>query len=412
MMPPGRSRSTPTPASPAPARGPVRPAPGGIGNGALTERLNGGGGGGARGPRGPGGGIGNAALAASLAATLAGPAAPSAGAQTPAPAVQGPAPTAQGPAAANDAPAWAQKGHVGKTLKEGAEGAEVEALQGALGVEVTGTFDAATTTALKAWQKANKLGDDGIAGAGTLTKLGLRDPFRSPDHSADAFVPKYRATAYSESDMYRTKADPYAVGAVTNPSQHDDDGGKTYGTYQFESYIYKDGSKKSEDAVTGSTVMRFANWTDNPYGARLQAVVKKNGVTSPEFDALWKELTAKENKDFGKAQERFLEVDKADEVTALFDQAGVSAAARKDADLYDIAIGTVNQYGSLAKGMAEAVKAKQDAAKRPLTADEVGAALQADKTSKVKTHFKSSPNAWDGINARIDREKGLFDTDA
>ncbi len=45
-----------------------------------------------------------------------------------------------------------------------------------------------------------------------------------------------------------------------------------------------------------------------------------------------------------------------------------------------------------------------------LTADEVGAALQDDKASKVKTNFKSSPGAWGGINARIDREKSLFDS--
>ncbi|MDP2312686.1 MAG: peptidoglycan-binding domain-containing protein, partial [Pseudomonadota bacterium] len=319
---------------------------------------------------------------------------------------------AAGPAAAAapKGPAWAQKPHVAGTLKEGAEGPDVAALQGALGIAVTSKFDAVTKAALQKWQKANGLGDDGIAGKGTLGKLGLRDAFRSPDHTDTAFIPTYRATAYSESDMYRTKADPYAVGAITNPDKADDDGGKTYGTYQFESYIYKDGSKKSDDAVAGSTVMRFANWKDNPYGARLQAVIKTDGVTSPAFDTLWGELTAKENAAFGKAQERFLEHDKADEVTAFFDAAGVSAEARKDLDLYDVVIGTVNQYGSLAKGMAAAVKAKQDAKKSPLTADEVGAALQDDKSAKVSTHFKSSPKAHAGIKERIGREKGLFES--
>ncbi|MES2643574.1 MAG: peptidoglycan-binding domain-containing protein [Myxococcota bacterium] len=402
-MPPSRSHkpAAAPPAAPAPVR--AAPASAGPGNAATAERLQGG----ARGPT-PAGrpGLGNAALAASLAASLAGPAAAMDGKAAVAPTVDTKA--ADPKAAASDTPEWAKKPHVAGTLKEGAEGPDVEALQTALAIPVTGKFDAATTTALKTWQKANKLGDDGIAGKGTLTKLGLRDEFRAAGHSETNFIPKYRATAYSESDMYRTKADPYAVGAITNPDKEDDSGGKTYGTYQFESYIYKDGSKKSEDAVTGSTVMRFVNWKDNPYSARLQEVVKKNGVTSPEFDALWKDLTAKENKAFGKAQERFLEHDKADEVTTFFDQAGVSAEARKDLDLYDVAIGTVNQYGGLAKGMADAVKAKQDAKKTPLTADEVGTTLQDDKDSKVKTNFKSSPNAWGGIKERISREKGLF----
>jgi hypothetical protein len=317
-----------------------------------------------------------------------------------------------GPAAAGgeekeDIPAWAQKPHVGRTLKEGATGPDVETLQRALGIPVTGTYDKATVEAVKAYQKANKLGDDGIAGGGTLGKLGLRDELRARNHSEDAFIPTYRATAYSESDMYRTKADPYAVGAITKPDQDDDDGGKTYGTYQFESYVYRDGTKKSDKAVDSSTVMRFIRWKDNPYGTKL-AEAAKDGVATEKFDAVWKELTEKENKAFGKAQERFLEVDVADKVTAFFDTAKVPAELRKDPDLYDVAVGTLNQYNNLANGMATDLAAKIAAMKSP-TADQVGAALQDIKAGKVESHFKSSPDAWEGIRERIGREKRMFE---
>lgn len=386
-MPPGRSRRPAAPPPRAPGRDAPAQTPAGPGNAARAERLRGGAGPALR------TGAGNAALAASLA--LSSPA----GAQQAAPAAQ--------TATASDLPAWAARPHVGKTLKEGATGPEVTALQKALGAPETGTFDAATTAAVKAFQEKHRLGADGIAGGNTLRALGLRDDMRSASHKDDAFVPKYRATAYSESDMYRTKADPYAVGAITKPSKEDDAGGKTYGTYQFESYVYKDGTKGSESAVSGSTVLRFVNWADNPYGARLKAVVKDHGVASAEFDALWTELTAKENKAFGKAQERFLEHDVSAKVKAFFDTAKVPAALREDADLKDVAIGTVNQYGGLASGMATDLAAKIATMREP-TADQVGAALQDIKSGKVKSHFKSSPNAWDGIQGRIDREKRLF----
>ncbi|MFN7145854.1 MAG: peptidoglycan-binding domain-containing protein, partial [Myxococcota bacterium] len=386
-MPPGRSRQPAAPPrrdAPSPATGPAA----GPGNAARAERIRGGAGPALR------AGVGNAALAASLA--LSSPA----GAEQAAP-----APTAA--AAASDVPAWAARPHVGKTLKEGATGPEVTALQKALGAPETGVFDAATTAAVKAFQEKNALGADGIAGGNTLRALGLRDDMRSASHDDDAFVPKYRATAYSESDMYRTGADPYAVGAITKPAKEDDAGGKTYGTYQFESYVYRDGTKAGESAVSGSTVLRFVNWAENPYGARLKAVVDEHGVASAAFDTLWTELTAKENKAFGQAQERFLEHDVSAKVTAFFDTAKVPAALREDPDLKDVAIGTVNQYGGLASGMATDLAAKIATMPAP-TADQVGAALQDIKRGKVQSHFKSSPNAWGGIQGRIDREKRLF----
>jgi hypothetical protein len=394
-MPPERSRRPMHPPERGPGPAPMDRLPGYPGNAAIAERLRNGGG------RPVPEARGNAAVQDSLSVAPAAPAV----APAVSPASPGTGPAA--PAAATDAPAWAATPHVAGTLKEGAKGAGVEALQAALGIAVTGDFDVATKAAVVAYQVKHSLGDDGIAGDKTLRKLGLRDDLRSASHSSTAFIPTYRATAYSESDSYRTKADPYAVGAITRPTADDDDGGKTYGTYQFESFIYKDGSKKSDSAVADSTIMRFVNWSDNPYRERLSAVVKKNGVASAEFDTLWGELTGKENKAFGKAQEKFLQHDVGGKVTAFFDAAKVPASLRTDPDLYDVAIGTLNQYNTLTASMATALAARIAKMSAP-TADQVGAALQDIKSGNVKSNFKSSPNAWDGINARIDREKALF----
>jgi peptidoglycan hydrolase-like protein with peptidoglycan-binding domain len=49
-------------------------------------------------------------------------------------------------------------------LKNGSKGDEVKKLQKKLGVEAIGTFGPKTEAAVKAWQKANGLKDDGIVG--------------------------------------------------------------------------------------------------------------------------------------------------------------------------------------------------------------------------------------------------------
>jgi putative chitinase len=56
-------------------------------------------------------------------------------------------------------------------LKNGSEGAEVKKLQVKLGVEAVGKFGPKTEAAVKAWQKANGLTDDGIVGPGTWNKM-------------------------------------------------------------------------------------------------------------------------------------------------------------------------------------------------------------------------------------------------
>jgi putative chitinase len=58
-------------------------------------------------------------------------------------------------------------------LRIGSNGDEVKLLQEKLGVDPTGIFDPKTEAAVKAWQKANSLKDDGIVGSSTWSKLGL-----------------------------------------------------------------------------------------------------------------------------------------------------------------------------------------------------------------------------------------------
>lgn len=302
---------------------------------------------------------------------------------------------------------------ISKTLKVGSKGDEVKALQGFLGLSPSGTFDEATKAALAAWQKSKGLDDDGIAGPNTRTVLAgntlvKKDGLTSQFHDDTKFVPTYNATAKSESDSYRTKEDPYAVGAISKPTKDEDLGGKTYGTYQFESYVYKDGTHASDALRDNSTVIRFANWDKNPFGKELKEVVKASGVASDAFDKTWAELTRRDNKGFGQAQQDFLLIDAKAKVDAFFDKAEVDATARKDPRLFDVVLGTLNQYNNLANGMADHVAATQKAARKKLTADEVGVALQDYKWGKVTSHFKKSPKAHEGIYNRVNREGAMF----
>jgi putative chitinase len=56
-------------------------------------------------------------------------------------------------------------------LKNGSKGEDVKKLQEKLGVEAIGTFGPKTEAAVKAWQKANGLDDDGVVGDATWSKL-------------------------------------------------------------------------------------------------------------------------------------------------------------------------------------------------------------------------------------------------
>lgn len=231
---------------------------------------------------------------------------------------------------------------------------------------------------------------------------------RSRHHDDDKFVPLYAATAFSESNTYRSKTDPYAVGAISQPTRKQDLGGQTYGTYQFESSVYKDGSKRSEKHVANSTLMRFARDKDNPYSEEMMGMLKKHGPGSSEFNTYWKGLATTDNKNFGLAQEAFMEKENRDKIDRFFKTARVSDEARKDPRLADVVMGSLNQYGGLANGQAAHLGALAAKSKTPMTADEVGVALQRYKHARVGSNFKSSPGAHKGIYNRIQREGRMF----
>ena len=74
-------------------------------------------------------------------------------------------------------------------LKVGSEGADVKKLQEKLGVEAIGKFGPKTEAAVKAWQKANGLKDDGIVGDGTWGKLFGEEPKKTQVIKEDVVIP-------------------------------------------------------------------------------------------------------------------------------------------------------------------------------------------------------------------------------
>ena len=74
-------------------------------------------------------------------------------------------------------------------LKVGSEGADVKKPQEKLGVEAIGKFGPKTEAAVKAWQKANGLKDDGIVGDATWSKLFGEEPKQPQVVKEDVVIP-------------------------------------------------------------------------------------------------------------------------------------------------------------------------------------------------------------------------------
>jgi len=318
-----------------------------------------------------------------------------------------PAPTTAPPAAPT-----LDRHALSRSVRQGSDGDDVKALQRFLGIEgdaVDGDYGKGTAGKVRDWQTAHGLDPTGSVGPRTIAAMRGDDYIYgySMGHDPDKFVPKYPMTAYHESGIYRNAADPYAVGAITHPTREQDTGGKTYGSYQFESYHYPDGTQDKKNAPT-STLQRFLNWKDNPYSKQLNEAIAKTGVAGADFDKTWGELTSKDNKAFGEAQQRFLEIDVAEKVKALMDQAGASEDARKDPRLVDLLMGTVNQYGGLSGGHISAAAEAQKKAGHNLSASELALAIQDHKAANVESNFSKSPRAWDGIRERIADEREVF----
>ena len=90
------------------------------------------------------------------------------------------------------------------TLRRGDEGPLVTKLQQKLGVDAIGKFGPKTEAALIAWQKANGLQGDGIAGPFTLAKLGIEAlPQSVPGVAAPAIVPSAPAVAIPDNSGFK-----------------------------------------------------------------------------------------------------------------------------------------------------------------------------------------------------------------
>ncbi|MBM76554.1 MAG: hypothetical protein CMK59_14195 [Proteobacteria bacterium] len=301
---------------------------------------------------------------------------------------------------------------ISRTLRIGSKGDDVKALQAFLGLsgnDVDGHFGKGTKEKVIAWQRSNNLTPDGVVGSGTIAAMnGIKRLYgHSKYHDEEKFVPSFPMMAYHESGKYRSKNDPYAVGAVTNPKKNDDLGGKTYGIYQFESFVHSGGNHKSK-AAKGSTVMRFVRWEKNPFGKQMQTIVDKHGIASLEFDALWQTLAAKQNNDFGKAQQDFIRHDKGQKVIPWMKRAKLSDKVQADDAFFDLVLGTLNQTGGLANKTADHIAAMQKKEGRYFSVKEAANILIDHKISNIPNWFKSSPDAHKGILNRYTAEKKAF----
>lgn len=233
---------------------------------------------------------------------------------------------------------------------------------------------------------------------------------KSKNHDPQKFVPSYSIMAYWESGIYRTASDPYAVGAITNPSKKQDLGGKTYGTYQFESYVYRGGTKGTNRQLRNSTLMRFLRWSGNPYGAQLKTVADTHGIASSQFDEAWKQLAKDSNQAFGQVQEAFLLHDKKAKVDAFLSEAEVSDEVKNDPRIFDLVLGTKNHVDSLSNSIPGYLARRQKELGRKMTPNEVGEAITWFKGTRVKSWFRSSPKAHDGVRNRFKAEGKIFDS--
>ncbi|MCB9778571.1 MAG: hypothetical protein H6742_08425 [Alphaproteobacteria bacterium] len=240
-----------------------------------------------------------------------------------------------------------------------------------------------------------------------LLLAALCSPAVAVDAAPAPFQPAFPLTALHESGVYRTAADPSAVGAVSTPAPGDDLGGKTYGVYQFESFVFVGGSADT-DAARASTLSRFVSWPDNPYGSPLRATRSARGLASPAFDVVWVQLASEDNQGFGRAQEDFLRVDKGPAVDAFVARARLSDEVAADDAFFDLALGTLNHVGGLVDGAADALAARAEAEGRALTTREAARALCDYKLDHVERWFRSSPGAWEGIRRRFEAERAAF----
>lgn len=109
------------------------------------------------------------------------------------------------------------------TLKYGSQGDEVKKLQQTLGIKANGIYDEQTEAAVKAYQKANGLAEDGIVGKntwGALNKASTPSATPSTTPSATPTTPKFEYADYAESDIVKQANDLLQQQIANKPGEY------------------------------------------------------------------------------------------------------------------------------------------------------------------------------------------------
>ena len=152
-----------------------------------------------------------------------------------------------GVAVAQDEPAPAAPGAKGvASLKAGASGSAVIALQRALGVAADGQFGPITRRAVRRYQRAHGLTVDGVAGPATLSALGIASqPAGKPAEEPAAEEPAAEGSSrLARIARCESGGDPTAISAD----------GQYRGKYQFSRATWRDLGGKGDPAKAPEAV--------------------------------------------------------------------------------------------------------------------------------------------------------------